>query len=617
MVALKKFRLSWLEWLILGFLIGFNLISRFWELDQLPAIIPHDEMVYAVQAKSYSLQAMDLTQTHRPWYLKPFDGMYAELPATLMSLGFVLFDQPLLAAHFTSALMGCTLPFLVAWLTYLIWQNKRVSLSVLIILTFNPTFWQMSRLGYDVWYSLWLYVLGGCLILQPKLVWKIMSFVIFFIGFFNYQGFKLLLLPWLVLLLALKITLYIDEKNHKNKFSLVTLATKIFRKEKWLLAGVTFGFLLTLFYGLVLAPKNQVVSTRLNNTIFSDFRSFEQAVNTNRRQTLQSRLTPLVYNKATEKLNFVLNRLLGVFDPHLLFMLVEPAVSGFSVWTHGLFYWLEGGLMIVGMLFIASQPKIRLSVMPIILGIGAMAMPALINTGSEWYLLRGMLSYLLLAILAGWGLALVTRYKWVRESILLIYILSVANFAFQYFYRYPIISLDWGNYYERVIARYVNLVRLQNPGTHIVVYVSQPDYYFWSFLLYSGEIRQDTAEQIKVSSVMAKNVGNKEFNYQNIAFVSDCDSRVTADVIIGEASYKECLAKKYGQNQTKSKVLSIPAALDSGEKLAIINDQLCGGYYLRSYVQPRFLSDLEVEKMGEKQFCETWVTNQNLTDYQL
>ena len=80
--------------------------SRLFLLQIIPSTIPHDELVYAAQAKSYALQGTTIDQLHFWWQLTPFDAMYAELPATLMSLGFLFSHNALIGAHFTSALMG-------------------------------------------------------------------------------------------------------------------------------------------------------------------------------------------------------------------------------------------------------------------------------------------------------------------------------------------------------------------------------------------------------------------------------------------------------------------------------------------------------------------------------
>jgi len=127
--------------------IIFLIWSRFYQLDLLPASLTHDETVYAISAQSFILQGTDLTQSHKPWSLTPIHPMYAEWPATIMSLGFLISHNSLFAAHFPSALMGVLLPFIFGWLLWGVWRNKQLAIIGVVIAAANPLLWQFSRLS--------------------------------------------------------------------------------------------------------------------------------------------------------------------------------------------------------------------------------------------------------------------------------------------------------------------------------------------------------------------------------------------------------------------------------------------------------------------------------------
>ena len=55
-------------------------------INTVPAITAHDEMVYVVQAKSYMVQGF--VPSRPPTVAFSFDPLYAELPASIMALGF-------------------------------------------------------------------------------------------------------------------------------------------------------------------------------------------------------------------------------------------------------------------------------------------------------------------------------------------------------------------------------------------------------------------------------------------------------------------------------------------------------------------------------------------------
>ena len=91
------------------FLLGvvFLLFSRFWLLESIPVTLPRDELVYAIQARSFVEQGTTLDPQPSFWSLAPVHQMYAEWPAHIMSLGFLVSDAPLFATHFIS-LMSST-----------------------------------------------------------------------------------------------------------------------------------------------------------------------------------------------------------------------------------------------------------------------------------------------------------------------------------------------------------------------------------------------------------------------------------------------------------------------------------------------------------------------------
>ncbi len=616
-------------------IFGFLGFSRLFILDSVPATIPHDEMVYAIQAKSYVVQGTTLNQLHRPWMISPFDNMYAELPATFMALGYLLSNNPLVGAHLTSALMGISMPFILAWLVYGIWKRKDLAIGIAVVSIFNPLFWQMSRLGYDNWYSLWFYLLGAAFMVHDnkKLQWA--SLVIFGLGFFNYQGFKLLLLPWVVVVFLLKLSVGVTPPTWAaiRKYVLQLTHNRVTTKN--LLSGllprlsvVLFAFLLTAFYGLVLLPNQAGVNERLSKTIFSDSAKIAQLVDLERRQAFVSPLLNLYSNKATITLNFILDRFANAFDLNLLFLQVEPAVSGFSVWVHGIFYWIEGLLMIIGIAWLFSKPKYRLNASIILGSVVLFSLPSLINTGSEWYLLRTLLSYTMLLLLAGIGMTWVIKRRLTMLLLLPLYAIAIANFKYIYFYRYPVISLDWGNYHERLVARYITLLAERHPETKVSVHVGQPNYYYWSYLLYGDRLNSETKDSIAQNELQDASSSSQIFSIDNVTFTNGCEVSADATVLVAESSFQDCetaisnfdrskinntqAATDSAAIQNQRTFNSIVAILDSGEKLYVLDDVLCKGKNLRSYVFPTTHADVAVEKLNADQFCLNWISDQSI-----
>lgn len=618
----------WLEKLLGILLIGFLFFSRFFYLNQIPATLTHDEMVYAIQAKSFALQGTTLDQRQHFWDLKPVHIMYAEWPAQVMTLGMLVSHNPLVSAHLVSALMGVTLPILLAWLTWNIWRQKDAALAVFAVMVFSPLFWQMSRISYDSFFSVWFYVLAGALLTTKKRSWMLASIPVFIVGFFQYQGFKLLLVPWIGFLLLLQMSQeswqWKKVKSHLWEY-------------KYQLAILLIGGVLMLLYGLVLLP-NQGASSRLSHVIFTDETALAETVNTERRLSLNNPFTQFASNKAITIGNFMLERLLGVFDPNMLLMIIEPNVSGFSVWTHGVFYWVEMGLFLAGIGGLLAHRKTRWSGVLLLVGLLTFCLPALINSGSEWYLLRSMFSYLILTWIAGWGLAFVWHQKFIRWLVVAVYMVNILNFSYDYWFRYPIISLDWGNFDERVLAHYIDLSQQANPDLPVIVYGDEPEYDYWSYLFYNGKLTKETKDEIAESMQQYQPYVSNEAEYAlgNVTFSSFCaphdavgmyrDVEQSPGIIIVRRNHKTCaiseeqkkseeaaalLPKVEGLNEWQMPVLSISAVLDSGGRMEIYGDEICHDL-ATTYVDLKSLNQLNIESQSKNVFCGNWIKNLGL-----
>jgi hypothetical protein len=481
----------------------------------------------------------------------------------------------------------------------------------------------MSRVSYDAFYGLWFYVLGGVLLLSRR-PWLVLASVLAFtIGFFQYQGFKLLLVPWLVFVLGL----YLAARLPKLRWQLLWQEMKQLR-YRWLL--LLFGLGLMVFYGLVLLPQSRA-ATRLSSLIFTDYEYLTQIVNDERRLSLTNPFSSVMSNKATAIVVFMLQRLVGVFNPTTLLILLEPNVSGFSVWTHGVFYWLEIGLALLGLARMLMNRQTRFAGVVTMLGILTLCLPALINSGGEWYLLRSMFSYLLVSLAAAYGLwqlwQNLHKFRWL---LVVLYVLSIANFAYHYWYRYPIISLDWGNFDERVLARYLNISSQVEPDREIIVYGPEPEYDFWSYLFYNQFLTAATAGSIGEAMRLHPPFSNEaEYRFGKITFSSFCvpsdrdvvqtyGQDAAAPLLIVRNNHKTCSVadKMYDGEawfQAKKKLpsLSISAVLDSGERMQIYGDAVCAKE-ATTFIHIQQLVDLTIEQQTPSQFCQKFIKNLHL-----
>lgn len=110
-------------------------------------------------------------------------------------------------------------------------------------------------------------------------------------------------------------------------------------------------------------------------------------------------------------------------------------------------------------------------------------------------------------------------------------------------------------------------------------------------------------------------------HFRNLVFTNNCKLASESGLIISDVANKKCVMEQIversdlvASDSSRLELLSITARLDSGERLAIFSDQLCQNYELNSFAFPRKLNDLQVEKMSVDEFCQKWISNQNLTN---
>lgn len=592
----------------------FLIASRLFLLDLLPATLTHDEMVYAAQAYSYYIQGTSLNQLHSPFSLFPIEFMYAELPATIIYPGFLLSSNPLLASHLTSAIFGILLPFITSWLVYGLSRNKTLTIFIFLVSVFNPLLWQFSRFSVDVVFSIFFYLLGAAIMVNLPSKYKLLSIPVFFIGFFQYQGYKLVLVPFILLIILLQIL----SSNQDIKLkSVLDKFRQGYKRYEFII--LIFAFLLSLIYAVFLLP-NQPDSSRLQQTILTDTEYVGEIVNSERALTIPSPLTPLFVNKLNVMGEFVVKRLAGTFDPELLFINIEPAVSGFTVWTHGIFYWFDAVSIVVGLITILLFIKKKYLIGTITIFVAlSLNVSNFINTGSEWFLLRGYILYVILSIISGIGLYKMWDVKRIRPIVVIIYFLSVINFAFHYFYRFPTNSLDWANFNERVIARYATLHQQSHPDISLTVYGNEPHYLLYSYLLYGNNLSESNKDNIANQLVANTGSAIKTYRSNNVIFTNDCAQIDRSGTVISSVDAVKCDVEIESQapnlnnqqiiNNFNKNQLSIPQVKDSGERFKINNDVICKDKAVSNYIILASLNQLNIEKQNESDFCKNWIAD--------
>lgn len=576
---------NYIIWLIsASLLLTFLSLTRLTYLSVIPPSLTHDEIMYASQAKSYALQGKSLDQKNSIWQLRPAHPMYAEIPALLLTPFFMAISDPLLATRAFSGLMGIAFPFVFGWFVYGLLRHRRLAYISIMIAAVNPLLWQFSHLYYDAVLSTFFYLLAAALILNSRSWWKLSSLPFLFLGFFCYQGYKPLIIPWLLLILFVDIY---HQKTQKLK------ATK-----PHILILVFLLCLITSYLFLILPHQN--VENRLQNTLIGNLDVTSDWVNTERRLSLNSPFTSVVSNKLTLAFQFIIKRFFNAFSLNMLFVQGEPTASGFAVWSHGFYYVFDFFLIIFGLVVGLGRKRWRFSSFLIGGFICLAVLPALITVTSEWYLLRSFFAYILLLVFVSLGFFRLF-YSKARYVLIFIYLFFILNFAYQFYYRYPVLGADKAFISERIVIEYIRRLHQQNPTQSVSVHTVDPLVLTYSYLLYSEKFTS------KASLADFKNLDNVSNQIGPVRITSDClNPNDTRSVMFTESWRGLC---PDSSASISAHPLTIASLLDSGAKLRLYHDKLCQPYRLNRFMQVKSLKELDINQLTNEAFCTRYILN--------
>ncbi len=574
--------------------------SRFIFLDRIPTVFSHDELGYVTNALSVFLTGLGKTGEWQPVSFKPVEPHLSELPTLFIAPFFYLPFSQIVSARLASVLMSLTLPFFLAGLCFSLTKSKKTAYLSFIIALFNPWIWQNGRFTFDIFFSLWFYVLGIFLFLKNKNGWQLVSLIPFFLGFYCYQGFKLLL-PLIAFLL------FIFSLIKKNKLS---FSGKQFKYNLLFFLSILALFLFYLLYQL---PTQQLSVARIETQILlPNSEQISNVVNNDRRLTVSTNLSNLFVNKYVQLGKEMLGRLMFVFGPRELFFEINASNTSFSVWNHGIFYLVDALFLLIGIFVLFRQKKYK-----IIIFLGSFlligSIPVLITT-SLWLYFRSSLiiPFLIIVISIGWREILRKNQKVFVVSAIF-YFIFVINFAFNYFFRYPLFAAEGIFFSPRILASYLHRVPSDKK---IIVFENEPEFLFTSYVFYNNLLTSDLIPTIQQSYKTEKYALGNLTIHQCIPANLVMDKQVTyvfdVDVDYCQTDELSKLNSLDFQLLPQLSSVQIKQIKDSGDNYVIYHDQLCETVTeLQSFLHPQHFADLAMDSLDDQTFCRTWITKNN------
>jgi hypothetical protein len=466
------------------------------------------------------------------------------------------------------------------------------------VAAFNPWVWQLSRMSFDPLPGIWLAFLAVAIITDKKFQFKWLAIPITFLSFFHYQGYKILIAPWMAL------------------WSYFAWAWQKTISKKLFLALTVFAFALLAFWYAILLPS-QGASQRNQKTVFFDQTFKDQIVSnvmTDRRLSLDNQLQVVAHNKFQALGEYFVKRYVSNFNFETLFISGEPNLSPFSVWSHGFFYMIDLPLLFLGLFHLFAQKKWRKAAWIWGVLFLIMPLPRLLTTVNEWMIFRGSIGYMLMLFPIGMGLhALINQPRpWLKWLIIGVYGLFIARFSYDYFYRYPLYSTNGLYFEQRVLASYL---QRQPADTQMTVYTSEPAFLFYSYLNYSQLLTKSSLPAIR------ENLQQGKYAFENVVFTTECipPAASLAGLVVAGRDRQHCQPTDLTETELQvvdlslkpALSLSISSPLDSGEIFWVYGDTLCSTADLTTYVDINQLGELQVESLSDQRFCELWIKDLN------
>ncbi|MCL4374670.1 hypothetical protein M1523_02310 [Patescibacteria group bacterium] len=435
------------------------LLIRLPLLDQL--FLLHDERDIAFSGYSIAQTGRDLFGHRFPLNftgISPNNPMVAIYYSALAALA--LPGHSVFFARLPYVLISTLLIWLVFELVATITKNRRKAVLTSVIFCFSPWVFHITRLALDIPLAIVLLVAAALAFIKQK---RFLAYLLFFLTFYCYQGFRLLI-PFLLLYLEF----FPWSQPAANPKSLRSKSNS--RWLLWLLDGV---FVLALLASPLLIDP-QTTKGRFGEIVFFNPDTVKEVIFRRNTSTASSLVKKMLDNKITVSLDYMLTNLIKGQD--LIYLFKDGDYSAINGNTaSGQFLFVTIVLYYLG---IASFGR-RIGKDDLyLLGFTLIGLiPALLSRHGASFSIRAMPSGIGFAYLIASGLILTVRMvtktknkKWVIGLTLLIITVNLTYVGYIYFFRRPVTVGEIFNANERTLSNRL----LQDKTMPLTVYHPLP-----------------------------------------------------------------------------------------------------------------------------------------------
>jgi hypothetical protein len=534
----------------------------------------HDEIEYSVNGLSYRYTGKDLSGIGLPLsiFRTQTEGRISVVPALMISFYSIFINVTELSLRLLYWFIGIV-SSIVFYKIVIRLFDKKIAQYSLIIFLINPWTFDLFRWIDNTSWALLFTLLGIYLFLSTIKNNTHISLGFFILAFLSYHAVKIIFIPLLLILFIYK---YFILRERRKKYL-------------WfLISGLVF-FILYLIVEYKL--PGEPVSGRMNDIVFLNTEYLSDATNLERRTTLDSVFQNIFSNKLTSAYKIMIQKYFTAFSPDTL-LFSGDVRSTYTFGEHGFFYLLDIILLMFGILKAFKIYKKQLLLIALLMLISPLATSV---SGVEASVFNR--SFLLIPeviVLIGIGISGITEMKksLAKYFILVIYAISVINFANFYFFHFPVAQQENHYFSEKLLSLYLN--RMNNEK--VTVYAPENRSLALNYIFYSKVGRTDAVSRFSDNYRLNPN----SITIGNIIFTNNCELGNGNGINIYHRNMN-CTGK-----DNKNAVV-IQNQKDSGGIFFIHNDYLCKNVLLTTYRRIHKIDDYNLSGMGNTVFCNRWI----------
>lgn len=481
-------------------------------LDQMNLL--HDERDIVLSGYSIAKTGKDLFGNKFPisfQNISPNNPLFAIYYSSFWSLINPI--KSVFYARLPFIIVSGLLIFLVFELVKFISKDQKRALITTIIFCFSPWVFHITRLALDIPLAIVLLIIGMVFYLKKN---RLLSYLMFFLTAYTYQGFKLLV-PFL--LIYLEFFFYLKDKKIKD-FVLKNLVNVIF---------------ITVLLGSSFLIEPNITQNRLREIIFfNPNKTAEEVIFRRNTSIASSFIKSVLDNKLTVAFDYILTNFVKGQDLIYLFKEGESTAINSNI-ASGQFFLV---FIILYYLGIISLGKKSTKKDFYIIGFFIIGMvPSLLSILGVTFSIRSILSAIGFSYLIALGLIFGTKalskiknYKLFITFVIIIFLINLSYFVYIYFFRRPILVGEIFNENERQLSKYA-LSRLDN---QLTIYDPQPQNIYLSLMFFD--------DKEKVEEVQNNLKKGQPYLWRNYVF-RKCDHTLNYKSFTNAIINERCLDK--------------------------------------------------------------------------